>query len=157
VSSSTPASSPTALTSLVLGRSANDVELLVPPAPPVHATTDLKARCFDFLANLIFEHAPLYSSAELIAGFGHIPSSSYNAALKAAAVHHFVRSAFFSVTKLDPLGFRDHLGAPISKAISTNLTQHPYGITYFAFRSTVNPGHQPPLPFASQLFLQILA
>ena len=69
--SSTPASSPTAFTSLVLGRSVNAIELLVPPAPAVHVTTDLKARCFDFLANLLIEHSTLYSSAELIAAFGH--------------------------------------------------------------------------------------
>jgi hypothetical protein len=138
-SSNPPASSSTAFTSIVLGRSSNAIELLVPPAPAVHDATDLKARCFDCLADLLVEHAPLYSSAELIAAFGHIPSSSYNAALEAAAVCRLARSAFFSVDNLDALGFRDHDGAPVSQAISADLSQRPTGITYFAFRSTLDP------------------
>jgi hypothetical protein len=138
--SSTPTSSAaTAFTRLVLGRSSNAIELLVPPAPPVHAATDLKARCFDFLADLLFEHSLLYSSAELIAAFGHIPGSSYNAALEATGGCSSVRSAFFLVDNLVALGFRDHLGAPITKSITADLTQRPTGISYFAFRSTVNP------------------
>ena len=78
-----PASSD-AFLCLTLGRSANAIDLLVPPAPPIHAATDLKARCFDFLSDLLLEHSLLYSSAELIAAFGHIPSSSYNASLEAS-------------------------------------------------------------------------
>jgi hypothetical protein len=132
-------SSPTAFTSLVLGRSANAIELLVPPAPAVHAATDLKARCFDFLTDLLVEHSALYSSAELIAAFGHIPSSSYNAALEAAEICKSIRSSFFSIDHLQPLGFRDNLGAHVYKAITTDLTQRPAGLSYFAFRSTVNP------------------
>jgi hypothetical protein len=84
---SAPASSTTAFTSLVLGRSANAIELLVPPAPAVQDATDLKARCFDFLAGLLIEHSSLYSSAELlIAAFSHIPNSSFNASLEAADI-----------------------------------------------------------------------
>jgi hypothetical protein len=37
---------------LSLGRSASAIELLVSTAPPVHNTADLKAHCFDYLANL---------------------------------------------------------------------------------------------------------
>jgi hypothetical protein len=84
--SSTSSSPMTAFTGLNLGRSANAIELLVPPAPAVHAAPDLKARCFDFLADLLLEHSALYSSAELIAAFGHIPGSSYNATLEAADI-----------------------------------------------------------------------
>jgi hypothetical protein len=60
---------------LTLGRSVNAIKLFVPPAPAVHAAADLKARCFDFLANLLLEHSLLYSSAELIAAFSHIPGN----------------------------------------------------------------------------------
>jgi hypothetical protein len=137
---STPASLPKAFTSLVLGRSANAIELLVPPAPVVHATTNLKARCFDFLADSLIEHSTLYSSAELIAAFGgHIPSSSYNAALEATTICQSIRSAFFSVDHLKAFGFRNNLGVPVSKAITTDLTQRPSSLSYFAFPSTVNP------------------
>ena len=142
--SSTSTSSPTAFVSLVLGRSANAIELLVPPAPAVHAATDLKARCFDFLADLLIEHSALYSSAELITAFSHIPSSSYNAALEAAALGRSVRSAFFTITNLEPLGFRNHLGAHVSKSITTDISQRPSGISYFAFRSTVRPADVDP-------------
>jgi hypothetical protein len=93
---SAPTSSTTAFTSLVLGRSANAIELLVPPAPAVHDATDLKARCFHFLADLLIEHSSLHSSAELIAAFAHIPNSSFNASLEAADICKTIRSAFFS-------------------------------------------------------------
>ena len=53
-SMSTSTSSPTTFTSLVLGRSANAIELLVPPAPAVQAATDLKAAALTF--------SPTYSS-----------------------------------------------------------------------------------------------
>lgn len=60
----TPASPPTIfLTSLVLGCSANAIELLVSPAPAIQAATDLKARSFDILADLLVEHSTLSSSA----------------------------------------------------------------------------------------------
>jgi hypothetical protein len=136
-----PTPSASAFSSLVLGRSSNAIELLVPPAPAVHASPDLKARCFDFLADLLLEHSALYSSAELIAAFGHIPSSSYNAALEAAGTCSSIRSAFFSIEHLVALGFRDHLGDPITSAstITNDPTTRPTGITYFAFRSTVDP------------------
>jgi hypothetical protein len=136
---STPASSTTAFTSLVLDRSANAIELLVPPAPAVHDATDLKARCFDFLANLLIEHSPLCSSAELIAAFAHIPNSSFNASLEAADICKTIRSAFFSVHHLVPLGFRNTLGASVSTAIDNDLTMRPTGLAYFAFRSTIDP------------------
>ena len=67
------------LVPLTLGRSANAIELLVPIAPAVHDATDLKARAFDFLSDLLCQHAEQYSSAELIAACNHIPGSSYNA------------------------------------------------------------------------------
>jgi hypothetical protein len=117
-SMSTPASSPTAFTSLVLGRSVNAIELLVPPAPAVQAATGLKARCYDFLADLLVEHSTLYSYAELIAAFAHIPTSSFNASLEATNICCSVRCSFFSIHHLVLLGFRDNLGAPISTAIT---------------------------------------
>jgi hypothetical protein len=46
-------------TMILLGCSANAIELLVPAAPSVHDATDLKARCFDYLANLLLSHTPL--------------------------------------------------------------------------------------------------
>jgi hypothetical protein len=71
----------TTFTTLTLGRSAHAIELLVPTAPPIHTSSDLKARCFNYLADLLLEHSFLYSSAELIAAFSHIPGSTYNATL----------------------------------------------------------------------------
>jgi hypothetical protein len=140
--SASPASSnpaATAFITLVLGRSANAIELLVPPAAPVHAATDLKARCFDFLADLLLEHSLLYSSAELIAAFGHIPSSSYNAALESTEGCRAIRSAFFLVENLIPLGFRDSSGTLITKDITADPTTRPSSISFFAFRTTVDP------------------
>ena len=66
----------TTFTTLALGGSAHAIELLVPTAPPIHVSSNLKARCFDYLADLLLEHSSLYSSAELIAAFGHIPGST---------------------------------------------------------------------------------
>jgi hypothetical protein len=108
--SSSASGATSAFTTLVLGRSANAIDLLVPTAPPVHAATDLKARCFDYLSDLLSEHSTLYSSAELIAAFGYIPGSSYNAALESATICSSVRSAFFKIDNL--VGFRDHQGVP---------------------------------------------
>jgi hypothetical protein len=68
-----------ALFTLTLGCSANAIELLVPIAPAVHDATDLKARAFDYLSDLLCQHAEQYSFAELIAACNHIPGSSYNA------------------------------------------------------------------------------
>jgi hypothetical protein len=138
MSTTTPTSS-AAFVALTLGRSANAIDLLVPSAPPVHAAPDLKSRCFDFLSDLLLEHSVNYSSAELIAAFSHIPSSTYNAALEASDCCVAIRSAFFLVDNLVALGFRDHNGDPISKAISTDASTRPDGISYFAFRSTVDP------------------
>jgi hypothetical protein len=141
--SATPTSSAsatsTAFVALALGRSANAIDLFVPPAPAVHAAADLKARSFDFLADLLLSHSALYSSAELIAAFNHIPSSSYNAALESDGICSGVRSAFFRVDNLVGLGFRTHLGAPITAAITNDLSTRPSDIYYFAFRSTVTP------------------
>jgi hypothetical protein len=72
--SSTPASSD-AFVCLTLGRSTNVTDLLLPPAPPIQSAPDLKARCFDFLLDLLLQHSLLDSSAELIAAFGHVPST----------------------------------------------------------------------------------
>ena len=128
-----------AFVALTLGRSANAIDLLVPSAPPVQAAPDLKARCFDFLADLLVEHSLLFSSAELIAAFSHIPSSSYNATLEASGCCRSIRSAFFLVDNLVAIGFRDHTGAPISSSITADASTRPTGISYFAFRSTVDP------------------
>jgi hypothetical protein len=81
VSSAASARSSAAFVVSAIGRSANAIDLFVPPAPAVHASADLKARSFDFLADLLQSHSALHSSAELIAAFNHVPSSSYNAAL----------------------------------------------------------------------------
>jgi hypothetical protein len=83
------------------------IELLVPPAPPIQSAPDLKARCFDFLSDLLLQHCFLCSSAELIAAFGHIPSSSHNASLEASGCCASVQSAFFRLENLVALGFRD--------------------------------------------------
>jgi hypothetical protein len=97
-------SSSTAFVSLTLGRSANAIELSVPPAPAVSAAGDLKARSFDFLADLLVSHSALYSSAELFAAFsGHIPTSSYNA----RGEQHLQRPPLvgFSCRQPRPFGF----------------------------------------------------
>ena len=108
---SPPPTSSTAFVALTLGRSANAIELSVPPAPAVSAAGDLKARSFDFLSDLLVSHSALYSSAELFAAFsGHIPTSSYNATLEANNICNDLRSLVFHVDNLVPLGFRDHLG-----------------------------------------------
>ncbi len=138
-SAAATARSSTAFVVLALGRSANAIDLFVPPAPAVHASADLKARSFDFLADLLQSHSALYSSAELIAAFNHIPSSSYNAALESSSICSGISSAFFHVDNLVGLGFRNHLGAPIATAITTDISTRPADIAYFAFRSTVDP------------------
>jgi hypothetical protein len=127
---STASATRMAFVTLSLGRSANAIELLVPSAPSVHDPMDLKARCFDYLADLLLEHASLYSSTELIAAFGHIPGSTYNATLGATAVCSHLCSAFFHVTNLVGLGFRDRDGAPITGTIDSNLDTRPAGIAY---------------------------
>jgi hypothetical protein len=140
-------STSTAFVSLTLGRSANAIELSVPPAPAVSAAGDLKARRFDFLSDLLVSHSALYSSAELFAAFsGHIPTSSYNATLEANNICNDLRSFVFHVDNLVPLGFRDHLGQSISIAITADASTRPSGISYFAFRSIILPSaHDPRL------------
>ncbi len=137
---SPPPTSSTAFVALTLGRSANAIELSVPPAPAAHAASDLKARSFDFLADLLVPHAAHYSSAELFAAFaGHFPTSAYNATLEAGHISTALRSAFFHVDHLTALGFRSHDGTPMSKEITVDTSNRPAGISYFAFRSTVHP------------------
>ena len=136
---SSVAASHNTLVPLTLGRSANAIELLVPTAPAVHDAPDLKARCFNFMSDLLLEHAVQYSSAELIAVCNHIPGSSYNANQEAATICSSIRSAFFTITNLVDLGFRDHQGRPITTPITVDPTNRPTGIAYFAFRSTVDP------------------
>jgi hypothetical protein len=126
-------SSASAFLPLTLGRSANAIDLLLPPAP------DLKARCFDFLSDLLVEHSLLFSSAELIAAFSHIPSSSYNATLESASICSSIRSAFFLIDNLVGLGFRGAKGDPVTATITADPSTRPAGICYFAFRSTVHP------------------
>jgi hypothetical protein len=151
---SSTAPSSTAFVSLTLGRSANAIELSVPPAPAVSAAGDLKARSFDFLADLLVSHSALYSSAELFAAFsGHIPTSSYNATLEVNNICNDLRSLVFYVDNLVPLGFRDHLGKSITASITADVSNRPSGICYFAFRSTTLPSaHDPRLSVPSHSF-----
>jgi hypothetical protein len=65
----------------------------------------MKARCFDYLSNSLMEYAPVYSSAELIAAFSHIPGNSHNAALKAGAIPTCIKSSFFAISNLMGLAF----------------------------------------------------
>jgi hypothetical protein len=120
------AASAAAFVTLALARSANTIDLSVPPAPSVHAPGNLKARSFDFLADLLAPHSALYSSAELFAAFaGHIPTSAYNATLEAENVCCTIRSSVFHIENLVALGFRDHLGQPISSAVTADITTRP--------------------------------
>jgi hypothetical protein len=91
------------------------------------------------MSDLLLEHAVKYSSAELIAACNHIPGSSYNANQEAATICSSIRSSFFTITNLTDLGFRDHQGRPLTTPITVDPTNHPTGITYFAFRATVDP------------------
>ena len=104
----------------LVGRSANAIELLVPIAPAVHDATDLKACAFDFLSDLLCQHAEQYSSAELIAACNHIPGSSYNANQEATTICSSLRAAFFTTTNLTDLGFRDNRGHPITSPITVD-------------------------------------
>jgi hypothetical protein len=128
-------------TTLSLGRSTNAIKLLVLTAPPVHDPANLKARCFDYLADFLLEHAPLYSSAELIGAFNHIPGSTYNAAIESASICSDICSAFFKIDHLVGLGFRDRHGLPITDDITPDPSTCPSGIYYFAFPSTVTPAN----------------
>jgi hypothetical protein len=76
----------------------------------------------------------------LFAAFaGHVPTSAYNATLEAESVCCTIRSSVFCVENLVALGFRNHLGQPISLAITAHATTPPAGISYFAFRSPILP------------------
>ena len=140
---STPLASPAdpsnSFVHITLGRYSTSLDLLVPAAPPVQASADLKARCFDYLADTLIEHSSLYSSAELIGAFKHIPGSSYNANLEATAICARIKSAVFNIANLTGLGFFSDKGQPITDPITNNIPSRPAGVSYFAFRSTVNP------------------
>jgi hypothetical protein len=94
----------------------NAIELFVPTAPPVQSAANIKARAFNFLANKLIKHALLFSCAELIAAFAHIPSS--NANLEAGTICSTL-SAFFDVKNLIGLGFRDNQGGVLLPWAST--------------------------------------
>jgi hypothetical protein len=98
----------------------------------------MKARCFDYLSDSLLEYASIYSSAELIAAFTHIPGSSHNAAFEAGTIASCIKSSFFAITHLTGLGFRDAHGKLIDK-VTHDLANRPSGILYFAFRSRVDP------------------
>jgi hypothetical protein len=117
---------------LTLGRSANAIELLVPIAPAVHNATDLKACAFDFLSDLLCQHAEQYSSAELIAACNHIPGTSYNANQEATTICSSLRAAFFTTTNFTDLGLCDNHGRPpITSLITVDPATRPPGIAYF--------------------------
>jgi hypothetical protein len=127
------------LVPLSVGRSSNVIELLVPPAPPIGAPVELKARCFDFLSDLLVSHSHHFSSAELIAAFStHLPSSSFNAAAEAQMITGLVTSAVFSVSNFTGLGFRNSKGVAI-QSVTTDPYTHSAGISYFVFQSIVDP------------------
>jgi hypothetical protein len=76
----------------------------------------------------------------LFAAFaGHVPNSAYNATLEAKSICCTIRSSVFHVENLVALGFCDHLGQPISSAITADATKRPLGVTNFAFRSATCP------------------
>jgi hypothetical protein len=136
---STPSTTLDGFTTITLGRSANAIELLVPTAPSVHDNAGLKARSFDYLSDLLFEHAPNYTSAELIAAFNHIPGNTYNAVLESAGICKSLQSAFFQIDNLVGLGFRHRDGSLVTSLVTPDVATRPSGLYYFAFRSTVAP------------------
>jgi hypothetical protein len=109
-----------ALVPLTLGHSVNTIGLLVPIAPVAHDATDLKARAFHFLSDLLCQDAEQYSSAELIAACNHIPGSFYNANQEATTICSSLRAAFFTTTNLTDLGFRNNRGRPITSLITVD-------------------------------------
>ena len=127
------------LVPLTLGCSANDIELLVPIAPAVHAATGLKAHGFDFLSDLLCHHAEQYSFTELIAACHHIPGNSCNANQEATTICSSLCAAFFTTTYLTNLGFCDNHGRRITSLITLDPATHIPGISYFVFRFTVDP------------------
>ena len=105
---STPLASPAnplnSFVHITLGRYSTSIDLLVHAAPPIHASTDLKARCFDYLADTLIEHSSLYSSVELIGAFKHIPGSLYNANFEVtAAICARIKSAVFNILSMSLL------------------------------------------------------
>jgi hypothetical protein len=84
----------TAFISLTLGWSAkNVINLLLLPVPAVQADPNLKACGFDFYRILLF------SSAELIEAFNHIPGGgSYDATSESACVCASICSTLLSMT-----------------------------------------------------------
>jgi hypothetical protein len=54
------AANPTLFIPLTLGHTANTIDLLVLTAPPITASADMKARCFDFLADSLLKYAAIY-------------------------------------------------------------------------------------------------
>jgi hypothetical protein len=131
---------PATFVPLTLGRTANAIDLLVPTAPPVTLPTDMKARCFNYLSNSLFQYTTIYSSAKLIAAFHHIPGSTHNAALESGALAASLKSTFFAIPNLTSLGFCDAAGKLVPN-VTLNPATCPSGIFYFAFHSTVNPTH----------------
>ena len=122
-----------AFATITVGRSSNAISLLVPKAPSIQTTTDLKARAYDHLSDLLIEHAPLFSCAELTAAFNHIPCNSYNANIEATTVSSGIRSSFFTIDHLIGLGFRDSQGQPVTNGITFDPTTRPPDLCYFAF------------------------
>ena len=116
----------------------------------------MKARAFDFLADKLLEHSLLFSCAELIAAFSHIPSNSYNSNLEAGTICNTIRSAFFRVDNLIGLSFRNSQGAAITTGINSDPTSRPSGLYYFASRSTVDPSAIDPRTDLPSLTIEFL-
>ena len=138
MSSSTSASASSVYDTITVGRSSNAIDLLVPKAPQVQAAPELKAQVFDFLSDLLLEHQAMFSSAELIAAYQHIPGNSYTAVQEASIICRSIRSSFFDISNLQGMGFRDITGADVaSGSITNDVSLRPPGLLYFGFRSTV--------------------
>jgi hypothetical protein len=128
----------------------------VPPATAVSADGDLKARSFDFLADLLVSHSALYSSAELLAAFsGHIPTSAYSRRTTSATIfaRWFFMSIISSLWVRVRVRVRVRVGHSITTAITADASTRPSGISYFAFCSTTLPSaHDPRLSVPSHSF-----
>ena len=128
--------------SVTVGRSNNAITLFVPKAPPVDAAPELKAQVFDFLSDLLHEHRLFFSAAELISAFATIPCNNYAASQEASLIAGSLRAAFFQVANLTGLGFCDSSGAAFtssSATITDDPATRPEGLSFFAFRATVDP------------------
>jgi hypothetical protein len=125
--------------SITLGRSSNAIVLFVPKAPPVNDAPERKAQVFDFLADLLNEHRLLFSSAELISAFQHIPCNSYAAVQESGLIAALIQSSFFTVDNLVGLGFRNSVGATLSSTgITNDASSRPPDLFSFAFRATID-------------------